>query len=147
MTEKEKVKWILKNYTRAKAVGRNLKAASKNIEYSLQAKTAVGGANAGGKSPSEQEKHLDRKSELKTDAEIIQENVDAIEASVESLSRQQRTAVRCYYFDDLTIPQTAREIEPTVCERTVQNKLKNAVECLAERGMTATYEVLMELLG
>ena len=147
MTEKDKIKWILKNYTRAKAVGRNLKAASKNLEYSLQAKTAVGGANAGGKSPSEQEQHLDRKSELKTDAQIIQENIDAIETSVESLSRQQRTAVRCYYFEELTIPQTAREIEPTVCERTVQNKLKNAVECLAEREMTATYEVLMELLG
>ena len=147
MTEKDKVKWILKNYTRAKAVSRNLKAASKNIEYSLQAKTAVGGSNSGGKSPSEQEKHLDRKSELKTDAEIIKENVDAIEASVESLSRQQRTAVRCYYFDDLTIPQTAREIEPTVCERTAQNKLEVAVENLAERRLADTFEILMELLG
>ena len=146
MTEKEKVKWILKNYTRAKAVGRNLKAASKNIEYSLQAKTAVGGSNSGGKSPSEQEKHLDRKSELITDAEIIQENVDAIEANVESLGRQERTAVRCYYFDDLTIPQTAKEIQPSVCERTAQNKLEIAVEKLVEWRLADSYKVLSELL-
>lgn len=142
----EKIKWVLKNYGRAKARAKNLKVAAKNMEYSLQAKTAVGGGRGNGRAPSEQEKYMDNQTEMLEEADCLAWNVEAIEEAVKNLPEKERQAIEGKYFEELSYKVIGRRMEPQMCKASVKNKRKDGVERLKGWGLVMIYKPLYNLL-
>ena len=148
MNDEDKIKWILENWGKAKARAKNLEVKAKNLQYSLAAKTSVGGRGSGD-GPSEQERHVVNKDEIEFDARALMWNIEAIEESVNSLKEEQRKVVQYFYFDDLTIKQILNRMMPEHeidSKRTIRRRKQNAIKNLVDRRLTTIYHPLNNIL-
>ena len=146
MDNKEKVKYILSNYRKARAKGHNLIIASKS-EYSLQAKVAVGGTQQSGKSDSEQEKYISRKEEDREKGQALLELSQSINLSIESLPQRERIVVELKHFEELTEKKISRHEKINRTARQVRNIESNAVDLLVEYGLPMIYDEFKQLLS
>ena len=145
MEERDKIIWILENYGRAKSRSINLKAAANNIEYSLQAKVAVGTGEQG-RNDTEQENYLVNKEELEEEANALAWNVKAIDRCVSSLVEKQEGVIRAKYFKGATDSVAGQRLTPAVEARTVRNIKERAINNLADRYLDCIFESLQKLL-
>ena len=146
MDNKEKVKYILSNYRKARAKGHNLIMASKS-EYSIQAKTAVGGGGQTGRSDSEQERHISRKEEDREKGQALLELSQSINLSVESLPQRERIVVELKHFEEITEKKISRHEKINRTARQVRSIEANAIDLLIDYGLTMIYDEFKELLS
>ena len=146
MNNKEKVKYILNNFRKAKAKGRNLVESSKK-EYSLQAKVSVRGGRQPGRSDSEQEKYISKKEENKEKGESLIELSESIDFSVKSLPQRKRIIIRLKYFEELTEKEIGKIEKINRTPRQVRRIEEDALELLAEYGLQMIYQQLEKLLS
>ena len=146
MDNKEKVKYILSNYRKARAKGHNLIIASKS-EYSLQAKVAVGGTQQSGRSDSEQEKYISMKEEDREEGQALLELSQSINLSVESLPQRERIIVELKHFEELTEKKISRHEKINRTARQVRSIEANAIDLLIDYGLTMIYDEFKELLS
>ena len=146
MNNKEKVKYILSNYRKARAKGHNLIIASKS-EYSIQAKTAVGGGGQTGRSDSEQEKYISRKEDDREKGQALLELSESVRLSVESLPQKERIVVELKHFEKLTENEISRKDKINRTARQVRRIERNAIELLSDYGLSMIYEEIKEILA
>ena len=145
MNDEEKIKWILENWGKAKARAKNLEVKAKNLQYSLAAKTSVGGRGSGD-GPSEQERHVGKKDEIEFDARALHWNIEAIEESVSSLPEKQLRTIKGKFLKGITHETIGRRLDPPKSRRQVFKYQKKALNNLLDRELLAVYETLKNLL-
>ena len=143
----EKVRWMLENKGKAKSRGQILIAKAKEMQYTTNAKVAVGGSGQGGKSDSEQERHLLDKADAMETGERLSRIAKAIETDVRELSKAKRTIIiQKTIFDGLTDKLARTRLESKPHPNTVRRIRNRAIDELIDSGLLTLYDDLKQLL-
>ena len=143
----EKVRWMLENKGKAKSRGQILIAKAKEMQYTTNAKVAVGGSGQGGKSDSEQERHLLDKADAMETGKRLDGIAKAIETDVRELKNKNRTIViQKGIFDGLPDRLVRKRLEDKPHVNTVMRIRNRAINELIDIGLLALHDDMKKIL-